>query len=211
MSTDGPAWQAVLQCNTGRQRPPYRAAKPAVVVPTGSTRRPSLSADRKMCVVVPHILARGPAARPRCIPPAIGSLRALNPFLSQETVSPVNHSRETSLSLHPSTWRAFLPPRPLTISWRRLHRDQEREHIVAALPMDPSHRPKGVSHPLEPRPTLRGLDAASVSTLNPIRGLSCPLNPSTPAPNHGHFEPRRVCRRRVVFSYAAIGSVSRAA
>ena len=27
--------------------------------------------ERKMCVVLPHILARGPAARPRCIPSAM--------------------------------------------------------------------------------------------------------------------------------------------
>ena len=79
MSTEEPARQAVLRCNTGRKRPPSRAAKAALVVPTGSTTRPPLSVDRKMCVVVPHILARGPAARPRCIPPAIGSLRVLNP------------------------------------------------------------------------------------------------------------------------------------
>jgi hypothetical protein len=31
---------------------------------------------------------------------------------------PLNPTRkETSLSLHPSTWAAFLPPSPLTISW----------------------------------------------------------------------------------------------
>ena len=30
-----------------------------------------LKANRKMCVVLQHILARGPAARPRCIPPAL--------------------------------------------------------------------------------------------------------------------------------------------
>lgn len=37
----------------------------------GAKARPEV---RKMCVVVPHILARGPAARPRCIPPAYGAL-----------------------------------------------------------------------------------------------------------------------------------------
>ena len=34
---------------------------------------------RKMCAVVPHILARGSAARPRCIPLGYGWIRALSP------------------------------------------------------------------------------------------------------------------------------------
>jgi len=140
-------------------------------------------------------LGKGTRCAPPLHPPGRWLPQGIEPIPSQKTVSPVNHSRETSLSLHPSTWRAFLPPRPLTMSWRRFHRDQEREHVVAALPMDPSHRPKGVSHPLEPRPTLRGLDAASVSTLNPIKGLSCPLNPSPPAPNHGHLPGRLAAYR----------------
>lgn len=38
-------------------------------------------------------MARGPAARPRCIPPAHGSSRASSPFRSQQTVSPVDHSQ----------------------------------------------------------------------------------------------------------------------
>ena len=77
----------------------------------------------------------------------------IEPKLSHPTrIAGLTHSRETSLSLHPSTWAAFLPPRPLTISWRRLHRDQGREHFIATLPMDPSHRPWGMSCPLEPRP-----------------------------------------------------------
>ena len=37
---------------------------------------------RKMCVVLQHILAREPAARSRCIPPAVGSSRVSNPFHS---------------------------------------------------------------------------------------------------------------------------------
>ena len=45
------------------------------------------------------------------------------------------HSQgDFALPCTPSTWAAFLPPRPLTISWRRLHRDQGREHFIAALP-----------------------------------------------------------------------------
>ncbi len=40
-----------------------------------------------MSAVVPQHLARGPAARPRCIPPASGSSRALNPFQSQDRIA----------------------------------------------------------------------------------------------------------------------------
>lgn len=115
---------------------------------------------RKMCVVVQHHLGKGAAARPRCIPPAIAltghrthpepaeritvpSLAGLGevPLHLHRTMdhrsyrAPLNPTRkETSLSLHPSTWAAFLPPRPLTIPWRRLHRDHGREGIAAALP-----------------------------------------------------------------------------
>ena len=71
-----------------------------VVVPNGcgSTNRPALSADRKMCVVVPHLLARGPA-------PSLSALRApvasprpwlgmgVEPKPSLQNVSPFHHSQ----------------------------------------------------------------------------------------------------------------------
>ena len=129
----------------------------------------------KLKILNKTILARWPAARPRCIPPAGGSFRALNPFQSQQTVSPVKHSRETSLSLHPSINGLSRPLKPLapygrcitnqgsvpatpnapmTISWR-----PGREHSRYPS-LEPSHRPKSLRSPLEPGPTLRGLDAA---------------------------------------------------
>src|SRR3546814_83844 len=70
------------------------------------------------CALVTGVQTCALPISPPLHPPGRGSSRALNPFQSHQTVSPVNHSRETSLSLHPSTWRAFLPPRPQTISWR---------------------------------------------------------------------------------------------
>ena len=139
---------------------------------------------------------QGDRCAPPLHPPGRGSVRALNPCLSQQTVSPVNHSRETSLSLHPSipsgrsgaiaprepartVWpmhrqsgeRSCSPDTPMTTSWRptlrgldaatswrRFHRDQGGEPSRCPS-LEPPHRPRGASHPLEPRPTLRGLDA----------------------------------------------------
>lgn len=69
--------------------------------------------------------------------------------------------RETSLSLHPSTWAAFLPPRPLTTSWR------PGRELSCSLALEPSHRPRA-RRPLEPGPTLRGLDARSAGPLAPV-------------------------------------------
>lgn len=40
-----------------------------------------------MCVVLQHILARGPAARPRCIPPAFGALGVRPPFAPTKRIA----------------------------------------------------------------------------------------------------------------------------
>lgn len=45
--------------------------KPFAYTQLELTARVARYADRKMCVVVPHLLAREPAARSRCIPPAL--------------------------------------------------------------------------------------------------------------------------------------------
>lgn len=131
-----------------------------------------------MCCTTTH-LGKGARCAPPLHPPGRGSSRALNPFQSQQIVSPINHSRETSLSLHPSilsgrsgaiaphestrrAWRRASPPAPnhartsgrpitnqgsvpaptdtpMTISWRRLHRDHEGS-FRATLSLEPSHR-----------------------------------------------------------------------
>ena len=131
-----------------------------------------------MCCTTTH-LGKGARCAPPLHPPGRGSFRALNPFQSQKIVSPINHSRETSLSLHPSilsgrsvaiappeptrrAWRRASPPAPnhartsgrpitnqgsvpaptdtpMTISWRRLHRDQEGS-FRATLSLEPSNR-----------------------------------------------------------------------
>ena len=77
---------------------------------------------RKMCFVVQTILARGPLRAP-VASPRLWLRSGIEPSKAKN-VSPFHHSRETSLSLHPSTWRAFLPPRPQTMPWRPFHGDQ---------------------------------------------------------------------------------------
>ncbi len=117
-----------------------------------------------MCAVIQHILARGPAARPRCIPPALApsgltyppkpSAAAEAQFQSQQTVSPVNHSqtfgrlhhRSGSLQAAPTPHGRgrSCPAGPQTnswrpIPWRPLHGDQEgsfRAALAVDLPID---------------------------------------------------------------------------
>ena len=98
----------------------------------------------KMCGVVHRRSWQGAAARPRCIPPACGSVRGSTPFQSHSTVSPVDRSQGDFALPAPIDVGAFLPPRPLTISWRPTLRGLDA-------------------------PTVRRLDAASASALNPIR------------------------------------------
>lgn len=156
--------------------------------------------DRKLCFVVQNSLARGPAARPRCIPPASGSFRALNPFQSHRSYrrsstrgrlrSPCthrsfqdDHGAIAPLGTSRRAWRSASPPAPnhaqtaarsitnqgsvpaptdtpMTISWRPTFRSLDarhvmettssrpgREHFIAALALEPSHRPWSVSPP----------------------------------------------------------------
>ncbi len=55
-----------------------------------------------MCFVVQNHLGKGARGAPPLHPPGRGSVRGSTPCQSQQNVSPFNHSRETSLSLHPS-------------------------------------------------------------------------------------------------------------
>ena len=78
-----------------------------------------------MCFVIQNILARWPAARPRCIPPACGFGLALS-HPKPKTYRRFTTRKETSLSLHPSIKGRSCPCEILTISWRRLHRDRKK-------------------------------------------------------------------------------------
>ena len=88
------------------------------------------------------ILARWPAARPRCIPPAIGSYRALSPFQSQKNVSPFNPSQGD-----------FALPAPIDLAG-------------VPAPKTPDNAVEAISW----RPTLRGLDAAILPKMNHSQG-----------------------------------------
>lgn len=46
-----------------------------------------------------------------------------------------------------------------------------------AIPLDPSHQPRGVPNPLALLPILRGLGAVTASSVNPIMGLPLSLKP----------------------------------
>jgi len=63
-----------------------------------------------MCVVVPHILARGPAARPRCITPGIGAL-GIRASLRHQPYRRLHHSSglETCLSTDTEPCRTVWP------------------------------------------------------------------------------------------------------
>ncbi len=90
----------------------------------------------------------GPLARPRCIPPACGSSRALSPWRSQRTVSPVHHSRETSAL-------------PAAIDLGGVPAPKTPDNSIEAMSW---------------RPTLRGLDAVrGCRAPEPTsKGRSCP-------------------------------------
>ncbi|NVK20610.1 MAG: hypothetical protein HWE30_18110 [Methylocystaceae bacterium] len=62
------------------------------------------------------------------------------------------------------------PDTPMTISWRRLHRDHGREHFIAALPW--SHPiDQGAFLPLwKPDQPRADWMCVSASALNPIKG-----------------------------------------
>jgi len=158
------SWRILVRCNNPCSTKPQdrRKAKPQDVF---CSTKPSWQGGS----------LRAPVASPR---PWL--CQGIDPIQSQQNVSPFHHSRETSLSLHPSTWRAFLPPRPLTTPLRPLHGDQRGEHSRYPS-LEPSHRPKSVSHPLEPRPTLRGLDAAILPKMDHSRGSITAPKPSSSA------------------------------
>ena len=118
----------------------------------------------------PH-LGKGARCALPLHPSGHGSFRVLNPFQSQKTVSPINHSRETSLSLHPS----ILSGRSGAIAPLETHsQDLEKclstctEPCTNGWPFDHQSGETSISHryPHEDfiqttscRPTLRRLDA----------------------------------------------------
>lgn len=129
------------------------------------------NADRKMCVVIQHHLAKGARCAPPLDPPDCGASRASSPFPRHPTVSPVDHSQgDVALPCTPSIRRAYRRPlNPTRIVW-------------------PLHRHSGRSLRAPPRPPWPGRRR---SPLDPIDQRAChgPLEPSTrlvpPGPHHG--------------------------
>lgn len=168
-----------------------------------------MQAARCACNYTP-ILARGPAARPRCIPPAMARFRAFSPSRAirpyrrsitrgkpsalpaphrslredQEAIAPLGtHSHRLAVASPLGQELPSSPKTPMTtswrppcadwmraMSWRRFHRDRDRE-LSRCPSLDPSHRPWGASHPLEPRPTIRLLDVRQLIEAGPVIAL----------------------------------------
>lgn len=158
-----------------------------------------------MCFVVQNHLGKGARCAPPLHPPGRGSVRGLTPSRASRTYrrsitrgrlrSPCTHrsfQEDQGLSRplkptrtiwplhHQSGERSCSPDTPMRTSSRPLHGDdfietKGREHSRYPS-LEPSHR-LGDALPQDPRPTLRGLDAAIASALNPIRSVAPPLNP----------------------------------
>ena len=141
--------------------------------------------DRKVWVVLPPRPWQGDPLRVPVASPPPWLLLGIEPIQSQQIVSPIKHSRETSLSLHPSTWRAFLPPRPQTTSWRPTLRGLD------AVILSMMNSIQGLSHPW--KPTRRAWRRASLRAPNPCTTAAHLINnqcsvlvaPNTPKPFHG--------------------------
>ena len=117
---------------------------------------------------------QGGRCAPPLHPPGRGSVGALNPSRASGTYrrsitrgrlrSPCTHrsfQEDQGLSRplkptrnvwplhHQSGVRSCSPDTPMTISWRRLHRDQERE-LSRCPSLEPSHRPRSLRAPWNP-------------------------------------------------------------
>ena len=134
--------------------------------------------ERKMCVVVPHILARGPAARPRCIPPtmATSGYRTHPSPAKRIAVSPLASLGDVPLHLHRTMDQRFDAgpdqrlSRPLKPTRRRLRSPC-------------THRLGGRSCPQDPRP-FHGDDFIQTEQANFRATLSWSL-----AIDYGAFAP----------------------
>jgi len=143
--------------------------------------------DRKMCVVLPHILARGPLRAP-VQPPACGSDKASSLFRTKIRIAGSTHSRETSLSLHPSIKRAITP------LWKPARMGPED------LPLHPLHPEPCTNdwsfdlHPWEPHAPLETPRLLSILILPITLKLICTRSAGVdeaafpakfPGPSHG--------------------------
>jgi len=86
-----------------------------------------------MCVVLPHILARGPLRAP-VQPQARGSSWALNPSRASKTYRRfITRKGAFGAPLHPiRQWAFHSPSEPSTTSWRRFQRDHSHGDLPCA-------------------------------------------------------------------------------
>lgn len=151
-----------------------------------------------MCVVIPHLLAREPAARSRCIPPAPGD--GWHPAHHQPNVSPFDPSQGLEICL--STCTA-----PCTIDWPidRHSREPPRSPenpMASVLPLNHkqgefrspcTHQPKSLRAPWNPDQPCADWIPSGLSRPEPRPRAIAPLDPasrawripSPPAPGHG--------------------------
>lgn len=137
-----------------------------------------------MCVVVPHILARGPAARPRCIPPTCGAL-GIEPRCATNRIAGCTTRR---------TWRRASPPTPdHAETTGRFIATQRSLRAPLENPIDI----KGVSPPLT-TPTRRAWRPPSPSAPNHGGTSAVPTRSGRPPSSRDPMaNPARIgCRHR---------------
>jgi hypothetical protein len=133
-----------------------------------------------MCVVVPHILARGPIACPRCIPPRCGACPALSlhPPSKRSAVSSLVRviSPDTRTKGVPTLWK---PDSPEGLTVRRLN-------AASVLPLNPAQaRCRSPPAPIDPRAYRQPLETHS-------QGMEICLSTCTvPSTNARPFDPRK--------------------
>jgi len=124
---------------------------------------------RPSCGLKQHHLARETLALSRCIPLACGSSRALSPSRASRPYRRPAHSQGDFALSVPIDPGAFLPPRPLTISWRPTLRGLDTDQVSR-----------------DPIPTTKqGSFRAALSWNHPIdqgaRQRACPMSSTSAA------------------------------
>lgn len=136
-----------------------------------------------MCVVIPHLLAREPAARSRCIPPALVMV-GTQPH-HQPNVSPFDPSQGLEICLSTCTV-------PCTIDWPIDRHSGEppcspENPMASALPLNHkqgefrspcTHRPKCLRAPCNPEQPCADWIPSGPSCPEPRPRATAPLDPA---------------------------------
>lgn len=141
-----------------------------------------------MYVVLPHTSWQGGPlrnfvpARPRCIPPAHGSDQGIKPVLRA--------IRTCGRSITTMSWRPTLRSLDERHFMETISSRPGREHFIAALSLEPSHRAKRLSRPL----TTHSLDLEKCFSTN--------AEPCTNGCPFDHQSGQRSTCTRYPFGYA---------